>query len=443
MALQVLSGAGSEFAEIIVNNENDQGLAHALEGKQPPATSSAGYAPSSAAAARPRGSFGADLTNTAGIVDKNAAAAAVVSRTQQSEPHKPEPPVAGGAMALQVLSGAIWFRGAIVGYENDRALAHALEKHPCTGALAHALAADKLRPAQAERRFDPMPDGREVTSRENTSAAAKVHNVQEVEEYAQDIEEQLFREELVLLPRADYMDMQADLTSKMRMILMDWLIEVHMKYRLRCETLHLTVNLIDRFLTRTPVARKRLQLVGVCAMFIAAKFEEITPPELHDWVYITDKAYTQDEVLGMEVTMLSSLSFQIMVPTAAHFFQIFQKANGCNDMHRSLAQYILELGILDIRMLEYAPSNVVAAALLLSNEVLGFRSRWPVAMVEQSRHTESSLRGCVELLRQLFDADRLGAGGQLQAVHKKFSMKDRHSVATMNFPRLELLPLPA
>merc|ERR1712028_56510 len=99
------------------------------------------------------------------------------------------------------------------------------------------------------------------------------------------------------------MSMQTDLTHKMRTILIDWLVEVHMKYRLRPETLHLTVNLIDRYLTRMPVMRKRLQLVGVVAMFIASKFEEISPPELHDWVYITDKAYTQDEVLGMEVTM--------------------------------------------------------------------------------------------------------------------------------------------
>merc|ERR1719174_952212 len=134
-----------------------------------------------------------------------------------------------------------------------------------------------------------------------------------------------------------------------------------MKYRLRSETLHLTVNLIDRILAKIPIARKRLQLVGVCAMFIAAKFEEISPPELHDWVYITDKAYTKEDVLNMECTMLSTLNFQIVVPTAAHFFHALQKANGCNDVHRSLAQYILELSILEIRALHFPPSHLVSA----------------------------------------------------------------------------------
>merc|ERR1719240_2090117 len=103
-----------------------------------------------------------------------------------------------------------------------------------------------------------------------------------------------------------------------------------MKYRLRDETLHLTINLVDRYLTRMPVMRKRLQLVGVVAMFVASKFEEIHPPELHDWVYITDRAYTKQDVLLMECTMLSALGFQITVPTVAHFFPGLQKANGCN-----------------------------------------------------------------------------------------------------------------
>jgi len=260
-------------------------------------------------------------------------------------------------------------------------------------------------------------------------------NAQEAKVYADDIDELLFREEATFLPRADYMDMQADLTPKMRMILMDWLIEVHMKYRLRSETLHLAINLIDRYLTKIPIARKRLQLVGVCAMYIAAKFEEISPPELNDWVYITDRAYTKDDVLHMECAMLSALSFRIAAPTAAHFFHGLQEANGCRDVHRSLAQYILELGILDIRLLHCLPSVVVSAALLLSNEILGRRPAWPSVMVQKSRHEELELRSCADLLRELLDADRAGAGGQLQAVHKKFLLVEHHSVASEIFQR--------
>jgi len=283
-------------------------------------------------------------------------------------------------------------------------------------------------PSAADAHAEPTPLPRSlVTIRD------QVINVQDCEEYAADLNNHLFQEEVAFMACADYMNTQTDLTPKMRTILVDWLVEVHMKYRLRPETLHLTVNLIDRLLTRMPVMRKRLQLVGVVAIFIAAKFEEINPPELHDWVYITDKAYTKEDVLTMECTMLTTLSFQIMVPTPAHFFPLFQKANGCNAVHRHLAQYILELSLLDIRMLHFTASHIVSAALLLSNEVLGRCTVWPPSMVHYCRHTDQSLRGCVDVLRQLFEADRAGSGGQLQALHKKFSSKDYLAVATMAF----------
>merc|ERR1719199_2421150 len=70
---------------------------------------------------------------------------------------------------------------------------------------------------------------------------------------------------------------QGDINEKMRGILVDWLVEVHLKYKLKPETLYLAVNLIDRFLEKRQVTRKKLQLCGVTRMLIAAKYEEIYP----------------------------------------------------------------------------------------------------------------------------------------------------------------------
>jgi cyclin B len=258
--------------------------------------------------------------------------------------------------------------------------------------------------------------------------------VQNVSEYANDIINNLFRDEALFLPRQDYMESQSDITAKMRTILIDWLIEVHMKYRLRLETLHLAMNIIDRYLSRKSVLRKRLQLVGVVAMFMAAKFEEINPPEIHDWVYITDHAYTKEDVLIMECTILTALNFQIMVPTAAHFFELLARANSCDGVQRDLATYILDLGLLDIRMLQHAPSHMVSAALLLSNELLGRTPAWPATMVKHSRHAEATLRSCVEDLRRLLQAEHAAKGNsQLQAIRKKYTMPARHCVAEMTF----------
>merc|ERR1712164_213266 len=94
------------------------------------------------------------------------------------------------------------------------------------------------------------------------------------------------------------------------------------------ETLYLTVSCIDRFLAKKQVTRKNLQLVGVAAMLIASKYEEIWAPEVRDFVYISDKAYTRQQILDMEKQMLHTLGFHLTVPTPYQFMNRYFKAAG-------------------------------------------------------------------------------------------------------------------
>ena len=106
-----------------------------------------------------------------------------------------------------------------------------------------------------------------------------------------------FREkELVTSVRPLYMSKQSHINERMRAILVDWLVEVHLKFKLVPETLYLTINLIDRYLNLAEVSRPKLQLVGVTCLLIASKYEEIYPPELRDLSYICDRAYTKNDV---------------------------------------------------------------------------------------------------------------------------------------------------
>jgi len=108
------------------------------------------------------------------------------------------------------------------------------------------------------------------------------------------------------------MKRQSDITESMRAILVDWLIDVHLKFKLLNETLFLTVNILDRYLSVVSnLARSKLQLVGVASMLISTKYEEIYPPTVKDYVYITDSAYTKEEILKMESHILSALDFNI------------------------------------------------------------------------------------------------------------------------------------
>jgi Cyclin, N-terminal domain len=115
-------------------------------------------------------------------------------------------------------------------------------------------------------------------------------------EYVQDMYEHFRGKEAMTSVRPLYMENQMHINERMRSILVDWLVEVHLKFKLVPETLYLTINLIDRYLERTEVSRPKLQLVGVTSLLIASKYEEIYPPELRDLVYICDRAYSRQEV---------------------------------------------------------------------------------------------------------------------------------------------------
>ncbi|KAL0796218.1 hypothetical protein Bca101_067595 [Brassica carinata] len=81
--------------------------------------------------------------------------------------------------------------------------------------------------------------------------------------FACDIYKLLRAAETKKRPATDFMErVQKDVNSTMRRILVDWLVEVSEEYRLVPETLYLTVNYIDRYLSGNVISRQKLQLLG-------------------------------------------------------------------------------------------------------------------------------------------------------------------------------------
>lgn len=163
-----------------------------------------------------------------------------------------------------------------------------------------------------------------------------------------------------------YMHTQVDINCKMRAILIDWIVEVHLKFKLADPTLYLTCHIIDRFCMQENVHRSKLQLVGVTALLIACKYEEIYPTEVRDCVYITDHAYTREEVLAMEQTILSRLKFEISVPTPWTFLVRFLKVAKATDRQHHRAQYYVERCLQEHDGLSFRPSMLAAAAVFLA-----------------------------------------------------------------------------
>lgn len=255
-----------------------------------------------------------------------------------------------------------------------------------------------------------------------------VNDPQAVAEYVSDIFAYL-KEREAFGRVGDYMKQQEDLTEKMRAILVDWLVEVHWKFKLQQETLSLTVHLLDTYLSKKQVKRQKLQLVGVTCMLLAAKHEEIYPPEIKDFVHVTDRAYTREDILEMEVTILNTIGFQLTSPSGRQFLMRYVKLMGAQSPeHPALAEYSLELSLVNYRSMRYAPSHLGAASLLLANKILKVSPAWPQTLVDATGYAEATIKSCAKEMCSLLQAAEKNS---LQAVRKKFSHAQFHRVAKM------------
>lgn len=196
-----------------------------------------------------------------------------------------------------------------------------------------------------------------------------------VAEYATEIFEYLRDLEVRSIPNPQYMSHQDDLEWKTRGILIDWLIEVHTRFHLLPETLFLAVNIIDRFLSEKVVQLDRLQLVGITAMFIASKYEEVLSPHVENFKRITDNGFSEAEILSAERFLLSTLNYDLSYPNPMNFLRRVSKADNYDIQSRTIGKYLMEISLLDHRFMAYRPSHCAAASMYLARMMLD-RGPW-------------------------------------------------------------------
>lgn len=239
-----------------------------------------------------------------------------------------------------------------------------------------------------------------------------------VAEYGDEIFEYMRSLESRMLPNARYMDQQTEIQWSMRSVLMDWVVQVHQRFNLLPETLFLTVNYIDRFLSCKIVSLGKLQLVGATAIFVAAKYEEVQCPTISEIIYMVDGGYSADELLKAERFMLSMLQFELGWPGPMSFLRRISKADDYDLETRTVAKYFLEVTIMDERFVGCTPSFLAAGAHCMARLMI-HGSDWSKAHVYYSNFTWSQLR---QLLLVMLDCCEEPAKHH-SAVYEKYQDK--------------------
>jgi len=262
------------------------------------------------------------------------------------------------------------------------------------------------------------------------------YNLQYVKEYQEEIIEYLLSLEHKKKINPNYMEEQKDINEKMRIILIDWLIEVHLKFKLLPETLFLTINFIDRYLQRNQTTRDKLQLIAVSSLLIACKYEEIYPPEISSFVYITDNAYKKEDILSYELKILSTLDYDVTYPTQYRFLEIFLVKIGLtnDDIFLFKMQYLLELSLSKLCFYKYSFLElVISCSLFLSENDINMTQNVLISfdLCNNFKKLEN-IKNCIYEIKQLLKYINENKS-LFKGIKQKFSSEKFGCVSKMQF----------
>ncbi|KAM7526912.1 hypothetical protein LguiA_016814 [Lonicera macranthoides] len=275
----------------------------------------------------------------------------------------------------------------------------------------------------------------EVTKQEFQPSIYDDCNHLEVAEYVDDIYLYYWVMEAQNKSLKNYMEIQTEINPQMRGILINWLIEVHLKFDLMQETLYLMVTLLDQYLSLVSIKKNEMQLVGLTALLMASKYEDFWHPRVLDLISISAESYTRDQMLGMEKSILRKLKFRLNAPTPYVFMLRFLKAAQSDTKLEHLAFYLIELCLVEYEALNFKPSLLCASAIYVARCTLQMTPPWTPLLGKHTHYEESSVRDCAEMILRFHKAARMG---MLKVTYDKF-MEDDHSRVSAIRP-LDRLP---
>lgn len=165
-----------------------------------------------------------------------------------------------------------------------------------------------------------------------------------------------------------------EVSEKMRLILVSWLIEVHRKFKLLDETLYLTVHIIDICLHSKNEDitwnKSNFQLLGISALLLACKYEEIYFPHISDFYCITDRAFSIQQIINCEFLICKMLNYFILTCYPIRFLELYKYIFDLSEAEFFFCKLILEVSLMDSRFLEFDRSIVALTAVFVTGRTM-------------------------------------------------------------------------
>jgi hypothetical protein len=252
-----------------------------------------------------------------------------------------------------------------------------------------------------------------------------LRNPQYVAEYSTNIYHNMKGEEDEFLIDKDFLN-DTEIEERHRRRLVEWLSEVHNKFRLLPETFFITTKLVDLSIQKFGVKKSNLQLLSLGALLISTKYEEIYPPSVRQMLKVAaNETIKKEDVLEMEYKILRSLNFGVVFPTPLRFLERVKKLVNVDDITFNLAHYIIQFSMLYICFQTIKPSLVACGAMYLSMKSLRARSSWNITYYKSTGYKERLVQQVAEKLCELMNS------AESKALKHKFATEKYSEVSNL------------
>ena len=258
---------------------------------------------------------------------------------------------------------------------------------------------------------------------------------QDAYEYDLEIYRFLRKAEHERLPSPTLLESQSTITPNMRSMVIDWIVNIHSSGRLHSETLHLTVNIMDRYLSTTDLPKSDFQKLACAAIFIAAKNCEAYPLVPEDLVDVAGHSFTLKSLLRMETDVLVAIDYRVDTILPIVFIKRFLRISARDSIVAMLAHFMSEIALLDAHFIGMVPSKLAAAIVLLALTLKYEDYKWDKFMEDNTGYTVSDLSPVVQML---LDAIHTIRNSRFQQSFKKYG-RISGKVSHMNFPKTIIL----
>ncbi|KAG1849715.1 cyclin-like protein [Suillus subluteus] len=254
------------------------------------------------------------------------------------------------------------------------------------------------------------------------SAKAALQGIFLEEEYREDIRFYMHEMERYTMSSLQSMDQQPEIRWHMHPCLINFLVEIHFTFRLPPETLYLTLNIVDHYVSWQIVYIKHYQLVGCAVLWIAAKFEDAKErvPTVQELAQICRDTYDKSAFIQMEGHVLQTIQWTLGHPTAEAWLRLMCCEPSVEEEKvQHVACFLMEITLFHREFIKYPPSSIALGALMLALFLCG-----------KPRCIFEEMEECLEIFDCVNNCSAKHVNDLLETLVKKYSYAFYSKAAT-------------